>query len=151
MRAFAQEQRGAALIELAFVLPVLVLLFGGIVELGRAYYHANSIERGLRAGTLYAARAPFPLSAADRSIATNLVRTGTMDGSGALLASGWAEAASNLNIDTSQVFAVDDQNVPVIALTATVPFDPMFPSLMSWLGLTPETIVMRHEQAWIGD
>lgn len=148
---FRDDERGSVLIEMAFILPVLVLLFGGLVELGRAYYHANNVERGLRAGALYAARSPLPLSAADRSIAENLVRTGTMDGSAAPLASGWAETGATLDIDTSRVYTVDDIAVRVIAVTARVPFDPIFPSLMAWLGLTPETIVLQHEQAWIGD
>lgn len=146
-----RDDRGAVIIEFAFVLPVLVLIFGGLVELGRAYYHANSIERGLRAGAIFAARRPLPLSADDRAVAENLVKTGTLDGSGELLASGWAEAAANLDIDTTKTFTVDDQDVSVVAFTANVPFDPMLPSLMAWLDLTPETIVMRHEQAWIGD
>lgn len=146
-----RDDAGTAVVELAFALPVLVLLFGGMVEIGRAYYHANSIERGLRAGAIYAARSALPLSVADRAVAANLVKTGTLDGNGALLASGWSEAAADLDIDTSKSFTVDDQTIPVIALTARVPFDPIFPSLLAWLDLTPETIVMRHEQAWIGN
>lgn len=151
LAAFGREERGAAVVEFAFVLPVLVLLFGGIVELGRAYYHANGIERGLRAGALYAARRPLPLSAADRTTTSNLVRTGSMDGSASPLASGWSEAGASLTIDTTKTYTIDDQTVRVVALQASVPFDPMFPSLMAWLGLTPETIVLRHEQGWIGD
>ena len=150
-RGLWRDDAGTAVVEFAFVLPVLVLLFGGLIEIGRAYYHAHSIERGLRAGAIYAARAPLPLSLADRTVATNLVRTGTLDGSGSMLVSGWSEAAADLDIDTSKTFTVDEQTIPVVALTASVPFDPIFPSLMAWLGLTPETIVMRHEQAWIGN
>lgn len=148
---FAENDRGAMLVEFAFLLPVLVLLFGGIVEMGRAYYFANNIERGLRAGALYAARAPFPLSASDEAVAENLVKTGTMDGSGAPLVSGWSDAGASLQFDTSKTFTAGDETVPVISVTATVPFDPIFPSLMTWLGLTPENIVLKHEQAWIGD
>lgn len=150
-RGFRRDERGTAVVEFAFVLPVLVLMFGGLIEIGRAYYHANSIERGLRAGAIYAARSALPLSQADRAVATNLVTTGTLDGSGPLLASGWSDAAADLDIDTSKTFTVEDQSIPVVAFTASVPFDPIFPSLLAWLGLTPETIVMRHEQAWIGN
>lgn len=148
---FVRGERGAVLVELAFALPVLVLLFGGVVEMGRAYYCANAIERGLRAGALYAARAPFPLSASDQAITQNLVETGTMDGSGSPLVAGWSDTGASLKIDTSQVFTAGDEQIPVIKLTATVPFDPIFPSLLTWLGLGPTTIVLKHEQAWIGD
>lgn len=146
-----RDTRGNAVLEFAFVLPVLLLLFAGIVEVGRAYYQANAVEKGLRAGAFYAARHPVPLAPATRSAAENLVKTGTLDGTGAWLASGWSRAGANLTIDDSGTFALGGISLPVIRVTATVPFDPILPGLLAFVGLGNYAITLRHEQAHVGD
>ncbi len=146
-----RDTRGNAVLELAFVLPVLLLLFSGLVEVGRAYFQANAVEKGLRAGAFYAARQPVPLVPAARAAAENLVKTGTLDGSGASLVSGWARPGAGVIIDDSAVFTVGDTQIPVLRLTATVPFDPILPGLMSFAGLGGYTMRLSHEQAYVGD
>lgn len=44
------KQRGANLVEAAFVLPVLLLLFFGIVELGRGYQMYQTMTNAAREG-----------------------------------------------------------------------------------------------------
>jgi Flp pilus assembly protein TadG len=46
--------RAQALIEFAFMLPITILLFLGIVDLGRAFYQAMAIREAAQAGALYA-------------------------------------------------------------------------------------------------
>lgn len=53
MNAF---QRGAAFIEFALVLPVLMLLLIGLVEYGRYTYFAIEIGNAAHAGALYGSR-----------------------------------------------------------------------------------------------
>jgi hypothetical protein len=145
----AASENGNAAVEFGLVLPVLLLLFSGLTEYGRAYFQANAIEKGLRAATLFASRAPTPLSAADAAIAENILKTGTADGSGAFLVSGWADAGAGHTI-TSTNFDLEGTAIPVIRIEASVPFDPIVPGLASMVGLGGFTISLNHEQPHVG-
>ncbi len=147
----ARDGRGNAVVEFGLILPLFVLIFGGMTEIGRAYYQANAVEKGLRAGALFAGRNGFPLTAQVRTAVANLVKTGTLDGTGAYLVSGWADVAADLNINDTITFPVDDTTIPVVRLTATVPFDPVMPGMLAFVGLGGVTIELSHEQAYVGD
>ena len=147
-----RDARGNAVVEFGLVLPLLLLLLVGITEIGRAYYQANAVEKGLRAGALFAGRNSFPLTAQVRTMVTNLVKTGTLDGSGPYLVSGWADVNAGLNIDDTLTFLVDaTTTIPVVRVTATVPFDPLMPGMLAVVGLGDITIQLGHEQAYVGD
>ena len=147
-----RDARGNAVVEFAIVLPLLLLLLTGMTEIGRAYYQANAVEKGLRAGALFAGRNSFPLTAQVRTMVTNLVKTGTLDGSGPFLVSGWAEVDADLNIDDTLTFPVDaTTTIPVVRVTATVPFDPLMPGMLAFVGLGDVNIELSHEQAYVGD
>ena len=47
----AASERGAAAVEIAATLPILVLLLMGIAELGRYYFVLHSLQFGAREGT----------------------------------------------------------------------------------------------------
>ncbi len=147
-----RDARGNAVVELALVLPLLLLLLAGMTEIGRAYYQANAVEKGLRAGALFAGRNSFPLTAQVRTMVANLVKTGTLDGSGAYLVSGWADVDADLNIDDTLTFPIDATTpIPVVRVTATVPFDPLMPGMLAFVGLNELNIELSHEQAFVGD
>ena len=141
---------GNAVVEFALIMPFLLLLFSGLTEIGRAYFQANAIEKGVRAAALYASRAATPLSASDKSIAENIARTGTIDGSGSLLASGWAKPGASVTITTSD-YDLDGTAIPVINVAAAVPLDPLIPELIAMAGLETFTINLSHEQAYVGE
>jgi len=48
------SRRGAAVVELAVLLPLLVLLFIGTVDFGRIFYFSLTLQNAARAGALYA-------------------------------------------------------------------------------------------------
>lgn len=146
-----RDRRGVTAVEFAFMLPLLILVFLTLVELGRGMYQATAVEKGLRAGALYAARAPYPLSAGDTTFVTNLAKTGTLDGSAPYLAPGWADAAASLDI-AAEDYDLSGDPVPVYRLTAQVPFESLFPGLMTMTGLADSlTLQLAHEQAYVGD
>ena len=103
----------------------------------------------MRAATRYAARADSPLSAADTTIAENILKTGTIDGSGALLVRGWGEAGAGYTITTTD-YDLDGTPIPVIRMQANVPLDPLVPELLTFVGLGDFTISLSHEQAYVG-
>jgi Flp pilus assembly protein TadG len=49
-RAVRRNERGAAAVEFALVLPLLVLLFVGIAEMGRLYYLQATLSGAAREG-----------------------------------------------------------------------------------------------------
>ena len=145
-----RDRRGTIVVEFALFVPILMILFLGITEVGRAHFQAVALEKGLRAGAMYAARNAFPLSAAVKTSTENLVRTGRLDGAPPYPVPGWAESSSGLQISPLS-FDVDGTALPVVRLTATVPFDPLIPGLGIFFGVDGYKFELSHEQAYIGD
>jgi Flp pilus assembly protein TadG len=47
------RQQGQSLLEFAMVLPILLLIVGGVIEFGRAYYQYNTLSKAVREGARY--------------------------------------------------------------------------------------------------
>jgi Flp pilus assembly protein TadG len=52
-QASTKSQRGASLLELALMLPVLSLLLIGVIDMGRAFYLSIEVADAARAGAMY--------------------------------------------------------------------------------------------------
>ena len=57
-RRFARSERGTQLVELAIVLPVLLVLFGATAEFGRFFYTYQTLSKATRVGARYLTTAP---------------------------------------------------------------------------------------------
>lgn len=57
---FLRSSRGAGLVEMALMLPFLLMLLMGVADIGRAFYTYVSLTNGAREGARYASRFPFP-------------------------------------------------------------------------------------------
>jgi len=145
-----RSEKGDALVEFAFAIPFLVLMFVGLTEMGRAFLQANAVEKGMRAAAVYAARVDDPMGITSMNIIENLAKTGTLDGSGAFLVAGWQEVGAALDVSQSY-YELDGTNVPVIRLTASVPFEPLSAELAGLVGLGGFTITLSHEQSYVDD
>lgn len=53
-RRESRRERGAVAVEMALVLPVLLLMVGGIIDLGRAFMTQSILTNAAREGTRYA-------------------------------------------------------------------------------------------------
>jgi Flp pilus assembly protein TadG len=85
-------ESGTQLVELAVVLPVLLVLFGATAEFGRFFYTYNTLSKSTRAGARY-------LTASNKATdddAKNLVVYGTTDDGAAPILSGLS--TGNVNI-----------------------------------------------------
>lgn len=50
VRGFLRQERGAAIVEFALVVPILFLLVWGIISFSRAYQRLNALTSSLREG-----------------------------------------------------------------------------------------------------
>lgn len=83
---FARCERGTQLVELAVVLPVLLVLFGAAAEFGRFFYTYQTLAKATRAGSRYLTYEPAN-GAADAA-ARNLVVYGNTAGTGSPVVAG---------------------------------------------------------------
>ncbi|MDP2624302.1 MAG: pilus assembly protein [Actinomycetota bacterium] len=120
-RALHANDRGAALVEMALLLPILVLLLFGIVEFGRAY------------------NAKITLTHATREAVRVLSLTGDADAAAArLLAS-----SSPLDTDLIGVSSTECVRGEPTSITATYPFSYDIPLFGSATITMDSTAVMR--------
>jgi Flp pilus assembly protein TadG len=90
LRRFGRDERGTQLVELAVVLPILLILFASVAEFGRFYYEYTTLAKGARVGTRFLATART--DGLDDLAAKNLVVYGNMNGTGSPIISGLTTA-----------------------------------------------------------
>lgn len=120
-RAFAwRNERGSQLVELALVIPILLLLLGATAEFGRFFYTYTTLLKGTRAAARYLVSQP---PGTGDAAARNLLVYGNTAGTGAPVTNGLTTA--NVKITpkktggTTQTTTVEIQNftyVPIFDL-----------------------------------
>ena len=56
IKRFCGKERGSQLVELAIVLPIMLVLLGAAAEFGRFFYYYSTLENACRAGVRHAAK-----------------------------------------------------------------------------------------------
>lgn len=80
---FRRDEQGVQLIELAIVLPILLLMFASVAEFGRYFYEYSTAAKGARLGARYLAAKSVTSTKADyEAIAKNIVVYGNAAGDG---------------------------------------------------------------------
>ena len=136
-----EQEKGAELLEFAFVLPLLLLICLGTIEFGRAYYTYNILAKSLRDGARYAATSTTSSTGTlDSNAITNtknLVVYGNIAGSGSKII---ADLQTS-QIDVAQsVVAATEQYTTV---SAAYVYSPLF-SLIIPSNLTLRPSVKMH-------
>src|SRR2546429_8532771 len=80
LNRLVRNERGIQLVELAIVLPILVMLFAATAEFGRYFYEYTTLAKASRAGARYLARAA--VNSTEDIAAKNIVVYGNSAGSG---------------------------------------------------------------------
>jgi Flp pilus assembly protein TadG len=88
-----RDTSGAALVEFVFAIPILLIVFAGIVELGTMMHYYHALTDGSRAAARYLSRVENPCDAAELTRAAGLAATRTSDWSGAPLFYDWPATA----------------------------------------------------------
>lgn len=154
LSSFAGDRQGAAAIEVAAVMPILVIVGLGTFEFGHIFYSTQLIQTGLRDAARYIARAPDPATA--EATARQLATTGTVDGSGAPRVSWWQtdeiqityETTANLPDATTglRAYRAGDQ-LQVVRVSTAIDYQGLG-FLNSTIG--PIRIAAAHEERYVG-
>lgn len=112
-----REDGAQSLVELAFILPVLLLIVTGLFDLGRAVFEENTLAYAVREGTRYAI---VHGSASSSPVGP----TNTSDPTIAAIVRNAAIGVPNITVTTSWRDGNNDRNSHV-SVDATAPFVPL--------------------------
>lgn len=156
MRWFLHDRGGAAAAELALILPLLLILLVGPLELGNFFLDQHTLVKGLRDGAVFAARqdikyyncaSPGVVSNSDGLVdrVKNIVGGGQFT-TGAERLPGWNSATFAITYacftatsgqTLSGIYSANNGKVPVVTVTASLPYMTVLSSLgFNTTGLT---------------
>ncbi|TPL40616.1 TadE/TadG family type IV pilus assembly protein [Mesorhizobium sp. B2-4-6] len=104
VRKFRQDQRGAALVEMTLVAPLMLFLSAGVFEFGNLIHDRLLMEAGLTDAARFAARcnsqlytdAGLTINCAN--VASNVAVFGNTKGTGTARISGWNAQTPNVTV-----------------------------------------------------
>ena len=108
---FRRDDSGVQLLEVAIVLPILLVLFGAVAEFGRYFYEYSTVAKASRLGARYLASKSVTGSTNYVANAKNLVVYGNIAGTGTPVLTG---------LTTSNVVVTYSGGTPGIPDTVTV-------------------------------
>ena len=151
--------RGAALVELAIVLPVLLMMVFGITELGRALYQLNTLAKSADAGVRYLSRAwdvldddcqPTADWASAISATANYVVFGNAAGQGDPLLPDLSTAGVNVTAEYGEI-AGSEEPACIVRVTVSAPFNGVFGErVVPFTRLGPIDLTSSREGRYIG-
>jgi hypothetical protein len=175
LKRLGRRRDGIASVEFAIVLPLLVLMLFGAIEIGRLLVDYQVANKSVRDAVRYLSRVRDAgitdicvdtvgdgglLPTADPTKparkAVNLAMTGSIDGSGDYLLGYWIKPETiKIRVDCnpkgifSGAFQYNELYIPELTMTAEV----TFPSTFGWLlpFLTDFSITVTHNEVYIGD
>lgn len=159
---FAQDG-GTAAAEMAMVLPFLLALMFGSAELGNYFLDEHGLVKQVRDGARYASRLPVEanytcpdtVDPAAQTLVENVVKTGTVDGTGTGRFSNayWGRNCSGVaqpiavtircvpKDDYSGIYSSIVGDIPVVKVSAAVSYR----SVLGQLGLPTANLCLRAE------
>lgn len=117
LRAWRDSERGSQLVELAIIMPLVLVMLGATAEFGRFFYTYTTLLKGTRAASRYLVSQPV---GASNAAAKNLLVYGNTAGTGTPIVSGLTTA--NVVITPNKVGA-KTQTVEIQNFTYVPIFD----------------------------
>jgi Flp pilus assembly protein TadG len=139
LNRFRRDERGVQLVELAIVLPILILLFGAVAEFGRYFYEYTTVAKGARTGARYLASKSATSNANNwEANAKNIVVYGNTAGTGDPILPGLSVA--NVEVQyTVKVSIINYQHQPLFDIGAML----KTPALSMEVDVKP-SVTMRY-------
>ncbi|HJW76891.1 MAG TPA: TadE family protein [Candidatus Limnocylindrales bacterium] len=132
-----QASPGQALAEFALIAVILMLLFGTVLDLGRAFYANITIENAARAGALQAAKTPNSFTALACDYTTNKIGCAAINESrGSLVTITGTNIAATCEDMAGNGATCDDTPQPATRsrVTVTTTFDFLMPIFAVFFG-----------------
>jgi Flp pilus assembly protein TadG len=150
LKSVWEADYGAALVESAVVIPVFLMLVGGVYEFGFFLYQQQLAVSGVRDAARYLALTPDPNNAINQSDARNLAVTGSIGG-GRPRVPGWATSDISIAVSTVSNSAGTYSGGSAIQIV-TVSTSFLDPSLgfLGLFGLNQPTISVSHQERSVG-
>ena len=111
---FRRDEQGVQLLELAIVLPIMLLLFAGIAEFGRYFYEYTTLAKGARLGARYLASKSVTSGTDWEGPAKNLIVYGNIGGTGDPILPGLAPENIDIQYAGGPVSLPDTVTVKII-------------------------------------
>lgn len=139
LRAFLRCRSGASAAELALMLPLLVVMLFGAIEVSYYFYNSHQVVKGVRDGARFASRQSFvsinctsgySMPAATQSAIKEVTRTGQISG-GTARVPGWDNDEIEVSVScpaiplTTGIYQTEP-NAPVVIVTAVVDYQSLF-------------------------
>jgi Flp pilus assembly protein TadG len=146
------------MVELAIILPVLLAIFFGLADIGRALLLEHSLLRHTEAAARYLGRAYQGLAtdcsenaawAAASTTATNLAVYGNEAGTGTPLFSGLS--AEDVDIAVANAATPGGGTACVVRVTAAVPYPGLFGATIPLIGIDQPTLRAQSEERYVGE
>jgi TadE-like protein len=103
---FRNDERGVQLVEVALVIPIMLLLFGAVAEFGRYFYEYTTAAKAARVGARYLASKSVNSGTNYELQAKNLVVYGNIGGTGSPVLPGMT--ISNVDVQYSGATGIPD-------------------------------------------
>ncbi len=151
LKSFWRDDPGTALVESAIILPVFLLLIGGVYEFGYFFFQQQLMTTGVRDAARYLALTANPTNATSQANAANLAVYGLIDGSTRPRVSGWSTADITVSVTTTDnSSAVYCGGCIVEVVTVSSRFADTSLGFLGLLGLSTLTINVSHQERWVG-
>jgi Flp pilus assembly protein TadG len=131
-----RSECGASLVEMAIIMPLLLLIAFGVIDFGRAYYLVPEIAGAAHAGAIYGSQNPPDITGTERAAqlnapdVSNLSATATW---GCECSDGTNQESGSICVNTPPSCSMNV--VYFVTVQASAAYSPLFP----WPGI-PSTI-----------
>jgi len=158
VRKLCRDEGAAAAAELALALPLLLVLIWGPLEIGNYFLDQHMLIKGVRDGATYASHqdisnytCPNTIGGTVAADTKNVVRSGQVSGGTDRLRN-WGSATFTMTLSCttqsangttlSGIYKINNGQVPIITIDATVPYSP----ILGNLGFRPATLTLNAKQ-----